>query len=413
MVDLRKSQMEAVNKLRNGNILVGGVGSGKSRTGLAWWYFKECRGALPVNGIGKTISMKTPKDLFIITTPRKRDELEWEGELVPFRISPNGKHNPQGVRVTIDSWNNIKKYIGCKNAVFLFDEQRVVGYGTWARSFLKICKNNQWILLSATPGDKWDDYIPVFIANGFYKNKTEFLRKHAVFNRYAKYPKIDRFTEENILLGYRNRILVKMDVDRQTVRHDHIVWVDYNADLVKTTITRNRWNPYKNEPIQDVSQYCAVLKKAIFSDGSRLEAVSKITLERERTIIFYSFDFELENLRKLKKMWNKQGYSYAEWNGHLHQPIPDSDCWVYLVQYTSGAEAWNCTKTDTIIFYSQNYSYRTMEQARGRIDRINTKYRDLHYYILKSHSGLDNQIAKALSRKKKFNEAKYFGRMFE
>ena len=413
MVDLRKSQMEAVNKLRNGNILMGGVGSGKSRTGLAWWYFKECRGALPVNGIGKTISMKTPKDLFIITTPRKRDELEWEGELVPFRISPNGKHNPQGVRVTIDSWNNIKKYIGCKNAVFLFDEQRVVGYGTWARSFLKICKNNQWILLSATPGDKWDDYIPVFIANGFYKNKTEFLRKHAVFNRYAKYPKIDRFTEESILLGYRNRILVKMDVDRQTVRHDHIVWVDYNADLVKTTITRNRWNPYKNEPIQDVSQYCAVLKKTIFSDRSRLEAVSKITLERDRTIIFYSFDFELENLRKLKEMWNERGYSYAEWNGHLHQPIPDSDRWVYLVQYTSGAEAWNCTKTDTIIFYSQNYSYRTMEQARGRIDRINTKYRDLHYYILKSHSGLDNQIAKALSRKKKFNEAKYFGRMFE
>lgn len=413
MVDLRKSQMEAVNKLRNGNILVGGVGSGKSRTGLAWWYFKECKGALPVNGIGKTISMKTPKDLFIITTPRKRDELEWEGELVPFRISPKGKHNPHGVRVTIDSWNNIKKYINCKDAVFLFDEQRVVGYGTWARSFLKICKNNRWILLSATPGDKWDDYIPVFIANGFYKNKTEFLRKHAVFNRYAKYPKIDRFTEENILLGYRNRILVKMDVDRHTVRHDHIVWVDYNADLVKTTITRNRWNPYKNEPIQDVSQYCAVLKKAIFSDESRLEAVSKITLERDRTIIFYSFDFELENLRKLKGMWNKQGYSYAEWNGHLHQPIPDADRWIYLVQYTSGAEAWNCTKTDTIIFYSQNYSYRTMEQARGRIDRINTKYRDLHYYILKSHSGLDNQIAKALSRKKKFNEAKYFGRMFE
>ena len=48
-----------------------------------------------------------------------------------------------------------------------------------------------------------------------------------------------------------------------------------------------------------------------------------------------------------------------------------------------------------------------MAQAAGRIDRLNSPYRDLYYYHLKSRSGIDIAISKALGQKKQFNERKF------
>ena len=72
-----------------------------------------------------------PKDLYIITTAKKRDTLEWEGELSPFLLSTNPDVNLYQNKVVIDSWNNISKYKDITDAFFIFDEQRVVGSGTW------------------------------------------------------------------------------------------------------------------------------------------------------------------------------------------------------------------------------------------------------------------------------------------
>lgn len=390
-IELRDYQQEAVNKMRNGCILNGGVGSGKSRTSLAY-YFTQMGGKLyPYS------RMTNPRKLYIITTARKRDTLEWEQELIPFLLSKEEDG------VVIDSWNNIKKYTNVEGAFFIFDEQRVVGSGAWVKAFLKICKANEWILLSATPGDTWSDYIPVFIANGFYKNKTEFVREHVIYSRFTKYPKIDRYINTRRLVRLRDRILVDMDFHRDTIPHHEDIYCNYDSMMYKE-IGKNRWNPYKDEPIVNASELCYTWRKLVNSDESRQMALLEIFEKHSKMIVFYNFDYELDIL---KGMYYGDDVEIAEWNGHKHQAIPDTEKWVYLVQYTAGCEGWNCISTDTIVFYSQNYSYKTLEQARGRIDRMNTPFINLYYYHLKSRSGIDLAISRALKNKKQFNERKF------
>ena len=396
---LRDYQMDAVNRMHSGCILNGGVGSGKSRTGL-FYYFKEQGGWIDENGY---IPMKNPKDLYVITTAMKRDSCEWIGELANFLISTDrSKNQLSRVKVVIDSWNNIKKYADIKGSFFIFDEDRVTGSGVWVKTFLKIAKSNEWIILSATPGDNWSDYIPVFVANGFYRNKSEFIREHVVYSRFTKYPKIDRYVNTGRLIRLRDRILIDMDFSRHTVPHHEDIYCNYDVAMYKNAI-RTRWDPYKGEPIQQASGLCYVLRKVVNSDESRQVALLEIFEKHPKMIVFYNFDYERDILLSI-------GYGdaeVAEWSGHAHQPVPETDSWVYLVQYTAGSEGWNCVKTDTIVFYSQNYSYKTMQQATGRIDRLNTPYTDLYYYHLKSRSGIDLAINKALREKKQFNERRF------
>lgn len=407
-IQLRDYQLDAVRRMKNGCILCGGVGSGKSRTALAWYYLCE-DGEI---GTDMYVPMgDPPKDLYIITTARKRDTCEWEGELSPFLLSPDHEVNLYSNKVVIDSWNNIQKYSEVQNAFFIFDEQRVVGTGAWVKAFLRIAKANRWILLSATPGDTWLDYIPVFIANGFYKNKSEFTREHIVYSHFTKFPKVDKYLNTGRLIRLRNSILINMDFKRETVSHHEDVFVPYSIEKYKD-ICRTRWNPWENRPIENAAEFCYALRKVVNSDESRQVALLQILEKHPRAIIFYNFDYELEILRGMfsgRCDSKLGGFEMAEWNGHAHQPIPESDSWVYLVQYNAGAEGWNCIWTDTVIFYSQNYSYKIMVQSSGRIDRMNTPYTDLYYYHLKSRSGIDLAISKALKDKKRFNERRFYG----
>lgn len=391
-------QMDAVKKMRNGCILNGGVGSGKSRTGL-YYYFKEQGGSMDPD----YIPMKNPRDLYIITTAMKRDSLEWEIELTPYLLSKNPEVNYYRNKVVIDSWNNIKKYKDIYGAFFIFDEDRVTGKGAWVKTFLNIARKNQWIILSATPGDTWEQYIPVFVANGFYKNKTEFTREHCIYSRYTKYPKIERYINTGRLIRLRNQILIDMDFSRKTIPHHEDIYVKYDISKYRE-VMRTRWDPFKDEPIQQAAGLCYVLRRIVNEDESRQIALLELAEKHPRMIIFYNFDYELDIL---KGLYYGENICIAEWNGHAHEPIPTSKSWVYLVQYTAGCEGWNCIKTNTIVFYSQNYSYKVLAQAAGRIDRLNTPYTDLYYYHLKTRSGIDLAISKALNEKKQFNETRW------
>ena len=404
-VNLRPHQLDALSRMKDGCILCGGVGSGKSRTALAYYFCSE--GGKITNGNIKIDVV--PKDLYIITTAQKRDKFEWEGELVNFLMYENEDVlSAWGNKIVVDSWNNLHKYSDVTDAFFIFDEQRLIGNGVWVKVFWKMAKRNRWILLSATPGDKWEDYIPVFVANGFYRNRTEFLRMHAVFNRFSKFPKIDRYLGVTTLIQQRNAILVDMPVEKTAVSHHESILVEHDRMAVKEFL-KTRWDPYKNQPIQNAAEFSYVFRKIVNSDPSRILKTLEIVEEKKRVIIFYNYDYELETLRNTCYGENVE---IAEWNGHKHQPIPDSDEWVYLVQYAAGCEGWNCIKTDTIIFYSQNYSYRVMTQAAGRIDRLNTPYTDLYFYHLKSTSKIDLAIDRAIKTKKKFNEGRFYDGFF-
>jgi superfamily II DNA or RNA helicase len=403
MVELSEDQQRAISKMHNGSILCGKVGSGKSRTSIGY-YIRDCGGDYPVNNVGELKSMSRPRDCYVITTAKKRNSRDWVWEFAEFRIFLESPENSFfKVNVVVDSWNNIKKYINVKDAFFIFDEQRVVGTGTWARSFIKISKSNRWVLLSATPGDTWDDYRAVFIANGFFKNKTEFDHKHVVQRAFVKYRDIDHYVNEEALYRYRSQIMVVMKDKRTTRRHE--IFVDCEFDKAKyQNIWKFRWDPYEDKPIEETGKLFYLMRRVSNDNPSRITEVDKILKEKKRAIIFYNFNYELESL---KEYLNENDIPFTEYNGQVHEDILIGDEWVYLVQYAAGAEAWNCITTDTIIFYSQNYSYKTTEQAMGRIDRTNTPYEDLYYYKLISRSPIDRAIRQTLSNKQNFNEKNY------
>lgn len=408
-IELYPHQLEALEKMHNGCILTGGVGTGKSITAIAYFFTKVCGGDLRINSFGTLTPMSKPKDLYIITTARKRDDLDWEEEALPFGLSKKFELSHSGAQLFVDSWNNVPNYQEVENAFFIFDEQRLVGSGAWVKAFIKIAKANQWIMLSATPGDNWMDYIPVFVANGFYKNRTEFLRRHVVYNNFSKFPKVDHYVEQGVLLKLRRSILVDMPYERHTTRHVKNVLVGYDEEKFEL-VSKKRWHIYEDRPIKDVGELFIVMRKLVNSDQSRLDAVCNLMKQHERLIIFYNYNYELDKLRTIADICSD--YDLAEWNGQKHEEIPKSDKWVYLVQYTAGAEGWNCVETNATVFYSLNYSYKINHQAKGRIDRLNTKYTDLYYYILRSTSMIDNAIMKSITLKKNFNESQFYKSVF-
>jgi superfamily II DNA or RNA helicase len=396
VIELYPHQKDALNKLSNGKILWGGVGTGKSLVAAAYY-----------------MKVEADADIYVITTAKKRDSLEWEKEFAKYGVGKHANATVAGI-LTVDSWNNIGKYADVQGAFFIFDEQRLVGSGEWTDKFLKIAKKNRWILLSATPGDTWLDYIPVFIANGFYKNRTEFKRRHVVYNTFTKFPKVDRYVEVGTLVRARNQLLVEMPYLRRTTREVHEIIVSHDELMLQEAI-KKRWNPFEARPLRDVSELFSVMRKIVNTSPSRLEELKRLMLKHPRLIVFYNFDYELEILRSLAGSKSSNIGSdleplsttmttVSEWNGHRHQPIPKTDRWVYLVQYTAGAEGWNCIETNAMVFYSLTYSYKQFVQAAGRTDRLDTLWSTLYYYVFLSNSAIDSAIAKNLDAKRDFNE---------
>lgn len=433
LTDLAPHQRRAVDRLSNGKVLWGGVGTGKTRTACAYYDEKEA-----------------PKDVYVITTAKKRDSLDWDRQFAAYGVGKYPGGTTKGL-LTVDSWNNVGKYAGVQDAFFIFDEQRIVGAGTWSSKFLQIAKKNNWILLSGTPGDTWMDYIPLFIANGWYKNRTEFKRKHVIYNSYAKFPKVDRYVEVGTLVRHRHELLVEMPYIRHTSRRSIEIPVLYDGELMDK-VARERWHVYEDRPLRDIAEQFSVMRKVANSDPSRLSALIELISKHPKMIVFYNFDYELQILRSLsskllcqemtstkdglprnfsepsKTIFDQNSSTsdplksnenltstttklsttgstdleVREWNGHKHEDLPTGDRWVYLVQYVAGAEGWDCISTNVEVMYSLPYSYKIWEQAHGRIERLNTPYSELIYYSLVSNSPIDRAAKRALDEKRSF-----------
>lgn len=378
MLQLRSHQQKALSQLKNGSILWGGVGSGKSMVAVAHY-----------------VQEYPNRDVYVITTAKKRDSLDWNREFARFAIGTTPDATVAGI-LTVDSWNMIGKYIHVKNAFFIFDEQRLVGSGGWVKNFLKIVKQNNWILLSATPGDSWMDYIPVFIAHGFYRNRTEFKAAHVVYRAFSKFPAIDHYVNVGKLIRLKNQIVVAMPFERHTKRHLIEIPVEYDRDEMKAVVN-SRWNPFDSQPLRGAAEMYMVMRRVVNTHPSRLEALKEKLAKHPKMIVFYNFDYELDILRRVENV------PMAEWNGHKHEEIPSSDRWIYLVQYTAGAEGWECIETNATFFWSQTYSYKIWEQAHGRMDRLNTTWTNLFYYLPMTQTLIDRSIRRAILEKRDFN----------
>lgn len=376
-------QKLAIKQMESGKVLWGGVGSGKTATVLGYY-----------------IQEQAPKDIVVITTAKKRDSGDWIFEAANFGIGTSQDATVAGT-ISVDSWANIKKYTDREGCFFIFDEQRLVGGGAWVKAFQSIAKKNAWVLLSATPGDTWLDYAPIFIANGYYKNITEFKRKHVLYEPFSRFPKIRGFLSETQLERFRNEVLVEMPYIKHTKRV--INWVDVSHDQASfDRVVKDRWNPFKDEPVKDVADLFRQMRRVVNQDQSRLDMVRQLLKTHKKLIVFYNFNYELETLRSLS-----DEHTVAEWNGHKKQPIPDTDEWVYLVQYVAGAEGWNCVETDAMVLYSLTYSYKNFQQALGRIDRLNSPFLKLFYYVLVSNTLIDRGIKRSLENKESFNELRF------
>lgn len=266
--------------MHNGCILCGGVGVGKSHTAVGYYLENEA-----------------PRDVIVITTAKKRDKFDWQKI---FQEIGMGTHpeSTMAALLTVDSWNNISKYKEIKDAFFIFDEQRLVGSGAWVKSFYEIAKNNHWIMLSATPGDTWLDYVPVFRANGFIKNLTQFKDSHVIQRWTGRYYQVHGYRQVGQLVRWRNQILVDMPYEKHTTRHSHDIWVDFDEAAVKELV-KNRWNVLENKPIQDAGELFRVMRRVVYSHESRLDQVRALLKKHPRLIVFYNFDFELDILRTL------------------------------------------------------------------------------------------------------------------
>lgn len=394
---LNEQQRKAISQMKNGSILRAETGLGKTRTSLGY-FFTRYGGNLGEE-FGYEGRFKMPSylpNLYVITTAKTRDSKSWERELNVYRLYDNDDFH-----YVVDSWNNIDKYRDVKDSFFIFDEQRAGGSGKWAKRFIEIAQNNEWVLLSATPGDKWKEYIPIFIAHGFYRNKTDFMNKHCLTNPYRVWD--IKYINEGMLIRHRRDITVYMDKEKPANPNHHNIYAGYDKDKY-TLIQRDRWNPYSNEPIQNGADLVRLLRRVVNEDYSRIELVAQILLDHPKLIIFYNFNYERDLLRMFA---HSVGIDIAEWNGSLHQNIPSSDSWIYIVQYSAGCEGWNCFETDTMVFYSQDYSYKRMHQAEGRISRLNTPYDNVFYYHILSRSTIDRMISRSLSEKKDFNDSKF------
>lgn len=405
-IEMMPHQLKAVRDMQPGRILRGDVGSGKSYTAIFFYYVKICGGVPNVKNFTYK-PMKTPKELYIITTAKKRDDLDWQRDLADFGLGRES--NEQGVQAHVDSWQNISQYEDVRDAFFILDEQRLVGNGEWVKTFLKLAKHNQWIILSATPGDTWMEFIPAFVANGFYRNRTDFIEQHVEFDSFVKFPRVKKFHNVAKMERLRANLLVDMPFERHTRRKQHIRIVGYD-NILYEKVTKKRWNPFEERPVKDVAELQVLMRKVVNSDVSRIGEVMMALEKHPKLIVFYNFNYELDILRILAETL---GYPVAEWNGKKHQPIPEGDKWLYIVQYTAGAEGWNCIDTDAVLFWSLNYSWKIFEQCKGRIDRLNTPFTYLHYYVLKSMAQIDSSIWRAITEKEKFNEKAFSQRVWD
>lgn len=366
-------------------------------------------------GTGKTmmaihhyLKHNTGEPLLILAPPQKIKEGGWQRELdfvashynieIPYDIISYG--------VLSKRWKEYKDWF------LVMDECHYVKNPTSQRGKAAINLTKQstnFLLLSATPSSNgWGDTIAYMIMFGYYKNKTQFLKEHAVYNRidYGNGP-------VNVVSDYRDQEKLQKLYQSFSIK----LAKEDCLDLPPLVFEKVHFKPSKE---YNIIKKDRVLGEELFDNISKLQhglrfyanqadklKYTEMLLEgtEENVIIFYNYKQENEELKKIAKKLKKKVFEVSGSKTNL----PDKEKWtslknsVTIVQYQAGAAGIELQYANIVIFHTPTYSYQDYEQALGRAYRNGqTKKVTVYQYITKNT--IETSIYQALAAKKDFTE---------
>lgn len=370
-------------------------------------------------GTGKTIlsihhylKHYNGESLLIIAPAQKVLEGGWDREVqrVANFYNIQIQYDVMSYGVLAKKWNLYKGWF------VIFDECHYVKNPTSQRgkAALNLTRiSTNFSLLSATPSSNgWADTINYMLMFNFYRNKTQFIKEHAIhetkFFGQKQIKVIADWKDQDKLKMLYQSISTKLSKD-DCLDLPPLIFEDVYFKVSKEyeIIRKKRVLETENGPIA----YDTVMK---LQHGLRFYANQKDKLSytemlaestNENIVIFYYYQQEKDDLVKVLAK-NKKIYEVSGKVNHL----PSRDQWdelkntVTLVQYQAGAAGIELQYCNLVIFYTPTFSFQDYDQALGRAYRNGqTKKVTVYRYITKK--SVEEHVYRSLAEKKDFTES--------
>lgn len=390
---LYPKQLEILKQIKDYSLLPLGTATGKTLIALHYY-----------------INNHLDKPLVIYCPLAKYLEGGWVSEFNSLK----SKYNLITKDITVVPYSQINKYAVADNSFVILDEAHYVKNPMAKRSkaIREILNNKPFIMLSATPGTKVEDYCHYLMLWNKFKYKThfenEFLIKDSLMLGSRKIP---------VVKGYKNldkfsSILKQHSTSRLTVNDivelPELILKDVSLTPSKEykDIKKNRILKLDNDVILLDTQIklCTYLRQYV-SPKEKISHLEDIVSEckqlNENLLIFYNFKSELREIEKIVKI------DYLI-NGDVKifpskEDFKNLNSKITVVQIRAGGTGIELQYNSQVLFYSPTYSYQDYEQALGRAYRPGQNKKVL-VRRFNTINTIEADVWEAIKNKKDFDE---------